>query len=69
MHRDREFAKWYRKDGGRDGGDCPPILAQAIWNAAWEAAIETMKDSAVERLMAGQHTREVTEADVRAAIR
>jgi cation transport regulator ChaB len=65
MHRDREFAKWYRKEGA----DCPPVLAQAIWNAAWEAAIDTMKDSAVERLMAGQHSREVTAADVRAAIR
>ncbi len=65
MHRDREFAKWYRKEGG----DFAPSQAQAIWNSAWEAAIEAMRDSAVERLMAGQHSREVTEAEVRAAIR
>ena len=65
MHRDREFAKWYRKDGA----DCPPSQAQVIWNSAWEAAIESMRDAAVERLMAGRHSREVTEAEVRAAIR
>jgi len=65
MHRDREFAKWYRKEGS----DVLPAQAQAIWNCAWEAAIEAMRDSAVERLMAGRPTREVTEAEVRAAIR
>jgi cation transport regulator ChaB len=65
MHRDREFAKWYRKEGS----DVLPSQAQAIWNCAWEAAIEAMRDAAVERLMAGLHSREVTEAEVRAAIR
>lgn len=65
MHRDREFAKWYRKEGG----DFVPSQAQAIWNSAWEAAIEAMRDAAVERLMAGRQSREVTEAEVRAAIR
>jgi len=65
MHRDREFAKWYRKEGG----DFAPSQAQAIWNSAWEASIEAMRDAAVERLMAGRQSREVTEAEVRAAIR
>lgn len=65
MHRDREFAKWYRKDGG----DALPSQAQQIWNSSWEAAIEAMRDSAVERLMGGRQSREVTEAEVRAAIR
>ncbi|WP_159017428.1 hypothetical protein [Cognatiluteimonas profundi] len=65
MHRDREFAKWYRKDGG----DCQPLQAQLIWNAAWEAAIGSMQEVAVERLMAGQQSREVTAAEVRSAIR
>ncbi len=65
MHRDREFAKWYRKEGG----DVLPSQAQVIWNDAWEAAIETMREGAVERLMAGRHSREVTEAEVRSAIR
>ena len=40
MHRDREFAKWYRKEGG----DFAPSQAQAIWNSAWEASIEAMAD-------------------------
>jgi hypothetical protein len=65
MHRDREFAKWYRKDGS----DCVPIQAQLIWNAAWEAAIDSIQSTAVERLMAGQQSREVTVAEVRSAIR
>lgn len=65
MHRDREFAKWCRKDGG----DCVPAQAQPIWNAAWEAAIGSIQDAAVERLMAGQQSREVTVAEVRSAIR
>lgn len=65
MHRDREFAKWYRKDGS----DSSPMQAQLIWNAAWEAAIDSIQDAAVERLLAGQQSREVTAAEVRAAIR
>lgn len=65
MHRDREFAKWYRKDGG----EWAPMQAQLIWNAAWEAAIDSIQDVAVERLMAGQQSREVTAAEVRSAIR
>lgn len=65
MHRDREFAKWYR----REGSAYTSAEAQALWNAAWEAAIDAIKDTAVERLMSGQSIREVTEADVRAAIR
>jgi hypothetical protein len=65
MHRDREFAKWYRKDGS----DCVPLQAQLVWNAAWEAAIRAIQDAAVERLMAGQQSRQVTVAEVRSAIR
>lgn len=65
MHRDREFAKWYR----REGSDSVPAHAQLIWNAAWETAVSSLRDAAIERLMAGRPSREVTEADVRSAIR